>query len=407
MTKYGQSLWVDVFPRSRVPAYPRHRGHLDADVAIVGGGLTGCATAYACAAAGIKVVLVEAGRIGGGSTGSSAGWIADDPGVSFVEVEKALGLRAARSAWRVWRRAGLDFGTLIRRLGLKCDFEPRGALLVATTPEQTARLEGELKARRAAGLARSLVNARRIEAEVGIVGGPGLSSRDGATIDPYRAAVGLAAAAADRGARLLEGSPAKRITFGRRWVDVTTAGGTLRSGRVVIATGTPTPLFASLARHFWYRSSFLVLTGRVPAKVRPQLGRRAMVVRDSATPPHVIRWVDDTRLLIAGADTDRLPTRLRDKVIVQRTGQLMYELSTIYPDISGILPAYGWEAPYGRTADGLPLIGPHRNFPRHLFAFGDASQSVTGAYLASRILLRHCLNQLEPPDEVFGFRWDR
>jgi hypothetical protein len=53
------------------------------------------------------------------------------------------------------------------------------------------------------------------------------------------------------------------------------------------------------------------------------------------------------------------------------------------------------------------LIGPHRNFPRHLFAFGDASLSVTGAYLASRILLRHCLEELEPADEVFGFRWDR
>jgi glycine/D-amino acid oxidase-like deaminating enzyme len=176
---------------------------------------------------------------------------------------------------------------------------------------------------------------------------------------------------------------------------------------VVIATGTPTPLFASLARHFWYRSAFLVLTDRVPAKVRPRLGRGEVVVRDAATPPHVIRWADDTRLLVAGADSERLPPRLRDKVIVQRTGQLMYELSTLYPDISGILPAYGWDAPYGRTADGLPLIGPHRNFPRHLFAFGDASQSVTGAYLASRILLRYCVDRLEPADEVFGFRWDR
>jgi glycine/D-amino acid oxidase-like deaminating enzyme len=407
MTKYGQSFWVDVFPRSRVPAYPRHRGHLDADVAIVGGGLTGCATAYACAAAGIKAVLVEAGRIGHGSTGSSAGWIADDPGVSLVEVEKAVGLRAARTAWQVWRRASLDFGTLIRRLDLKCDFKPRGTLLVATTPEQGVRLARELKALRAAGLVRSLANARRIGAEVGIAGTAGLSSRDGAAIDPYRAALGLAAAAADRGARLLEGSPATRIKFGRRSVDVTTAGGTLRASRVVVATGTPTPLFASLARHFWYKSSFLALTDRVPAKVRLQLGRRATVVRDSATPPHVIRWVDDTRLLISGADSDPIPPRLRDKVIVQRTGQLMYELSTMYPDISGILPAYGWDASYGRTADGLPLIGPHRNFPRHLFAFGDSSHSVTGAYLASRILLRYCLNELDPTDEVFGFRWDR
>ena len=39
---------------------------------------------------------------------------------------------------------------------------------------------------------------------------------------------------------------------------------------------------------------------------------------------------------------------------------------------------------YARTSDGLPYIGPHRNFPHHLFAFGDSSRSVTGAYLASR-----------------------
>jgi glycine/D-amino acid oxidase-like deaminating enzyme len=190
-------------------------------------------------------------------------------------------------------------------------------------------------------------------------------------------------------------------------VDVRTADGTIRADRVVIATGTPTALFASLARHFWFKHRFIVLTEPVPARIRRPLGRRRAVMRDSATPAHVIRWVEDARLLIAGADGDALPPRLREKIIVQRTGQLMYELSTIYPDISGIMPAYGWANPYGRTADGLPFIGPHRNFPRHLFAFGDASHSVTGAYLASRILLRHVLDACDTADEVFGFRWDR
>ena len=81
----------------------------------------------------------------------------------------------------------------------------------------------------------------------------------------------------------------------------------------------------------------------------------------------------------------------------------MYELSTVYPEISGLMPEYGWEATYGRTADGLPYIGPHRNYPRHLFAFGDASHSVTGAYLASRVLLRYFLDQSESADNVYGF----
>ena len=209
---------------------------------------------------------------------------------------------------------------------------------------------------------------------------------------------------AARGAVLFEHSPARKITFTRKAVEVFTAGGSIRADRVVIATGMPTPLFKSLARHFWFRSTYLTLTEPVPAKIRQRLGRRATVVRDCAEPRHLVRWLGDDRLLVSGADGEAPPPRVRDKVIVQRTGQLMYELSILYPDISGLQPAYGWTADYTRAANGLPCIGPHRNYPHHLFVFGDASHSVTGAYLASRIMVRQHLGQTDPADEVFRFR---
>jgi glycine/D-amino acid oxidase-like deaminating enzyme len=402
MTKYGRSPWLDRFPKSRVPTYPKHRGHLDTDVAIVGGGLTGCATAYAFAAAGIKVVLVEARQIGHGSAGAAAGGLADEPGAPFVDLERAVGMRAARRAWQAWRRAALDFAALLRRLDIKCGLDPCPTITVAVTPQQIARLKREQKARRDAGLALAFVNARVVGGEVGIAAS-GVRTNDSATLDPYRSLLGLGSAAVDRGARLFERSPATKIRFGRRAVDIRTAGGSIRADRVVIATGVPTPLFKSLARHFWYRTSYLALTERVPAKIRHHLGKRQTVVRDAASPPHVIRWVGDEQLLVTGADLPSPPIRQRQKSIVQRTGQLMYELSTLYPDISGLLPEYGWDAEYGWSGDGLPYIGPHRNFPRHLFAFGDASHSVTGAYLASRILLRHYLEEVDPADTVFEF----
>jgi glycine/D-amino acid oxidase-like deaminating enzyme len=146
------------------------------------------------------------------------------------------------------------------------------------------------------------------------------------------------------------------------------------------------------------------MTAPIPAKARHGLGERQAVVRDAADPPHIVRWVDDERLLVMGADAESPPDKQHEKIIVQRTGQLMYELSTLYPDISGIAAEYGWNAAYARTADGLPYIGPHRNYPHHLFVFGDSSHSVTGAYLASRILLRHHLEEVEPADEIFAFR---
>jgi glycine/D-amino acid oxidase-like deaminating enzyme len=404
MTKYGRSPWIDQFPKSRVPSYPRHRGHVEASVVIVGGGLTGCATAYAFAAAGVNVALIEAEQIGRGATGFGAGWMSDDPGVRFAELEKAQGLRSARRAWQAWHRAGLDFAALLRRLNVKCSLEPHRTLTIGVDSEQAGHLRREQRARRDAGLDAPWLNTRGIASETGIAAAAGIRARESATLDPYRASLGLAAAAVQRGSIVFERSPATRIKFGRRTVDVHTAGGTVRAARVVVATGVPTMLFKALRRHFWFRRTYLVLTARVAAKTRRGLGRAEAVVRDSAEPPHIVRWVDDDRLLVMGGDADSPPERQRNKILVQRTGQLMYELSTLYPDISGIAPDYGWDAPYARTGDGLPYIGPHRNYPHHLFAFGDASHGVTGAYLASRILLRHHLGEVEPADEVFGFR---
>ena len=402
-TRYGQSPWLDRFPRSRVPSYPAHRGHLDVDVVIVGGGLTGCAAAYAFAAHGVHVALVEADRLGRGVTAAAAGWLADDPGVGFGEIEHALGLRAARHAWHTWRRAALDAAALVRRLDLKCHLEPRPTLLVAATPDEAARLKREQKARRAAGLDAPLVNARSIAAETALTAAAAIRTRAAATLDPYRACLGLAAAAAARGARLFDRSAVKKITFDRKTADLQTSAGAIHTRRIVVATGSPTTLFRGLRRHFWFRHAYLALTEPVPARVRHHLGARAAIVRDMAAPPHVVRWVDGERLLVEGADAEAPPDRHRSRIIVQRTGQLMYELSTFYPEISGLQPSHGWDAPYARTADGLPYIGPHRNYPHHLFAFGDASHGVTGAFLASRVLLRHHLGQADASDDAFGF----
>jgi glycine/D-amino acid oxidase-like deaminating enzyme len=404
MTKYGRSPWIEEFPRSRVSSYPKHKGAQTSDVVVIGGGLTGCVSAYWFAAAGARVMLLEAEQVGRGGSGYSSGWISDEPGIPFADLERLIGLRQARRAFQSWRRAALDFAALLRRLDVKCGLEPRPTVTTAATPDQAARLTKERKARKEAGLDAVLINARTTRAAVALDAPVSLRAKDTATIDPYRAAVGLAHAAVDRGAALHERSPVRRIRFNRKIAEVFTAGGSIRTRRVVVATGLPTPLFKSLARHFWFRNTFFALTERLPAKIRQQLGARDTVVRDSANPAHVIRWVGEDRLLVNGASALAVPPRQRDKVLVQRTGQLMYELSTLYPDISGTQPEYGWAADYALTDNGLPAVGPHRNFPHHLFAFGDASHSVTGAYLASRIMLRYHSEEMDPGDAAFAFR---
>ena len=113
-------------------------------------------------------------------------------------------------------------------------------------------------------------------------------------------------------------------------------------------------------------------------------------------------WTADDRVLWTGADQPRVADRKRPAALVQRSGQLMYELSLALPAISGVQPEYGWHAPWTRSVDDLPFIGPHRNYPHHLFALGLGANLAT-AFLASRILVRAAAGEPDKSDEYFGF----
>ena len=398
------AFWLDRFPKTRRPSYPILRGQLDTDVVIVGGGLTGCACAASFAAAGVNVVLVEADRIGGGATGGALGLVREDFDASFQATSTAYGLRAARSLWQSMRRASLDFATALRRYEIRCDLAPQDLLrVVPRQADAVKQLRREYDARREAGLDHTWLTAAVLSRETAIEGGGAIKTR-GFAIDPYRACVGLAAAAADRkNALLFERTSVKRIRANRKRVEVTTAKGLLIAQSVVIATSAPLPDLRALRRHLRPRHGYAVVTESLPAAVRRELGARAAALRDSASPPHFLRWLKEDRVLFAGGDQDPIAERARERMLVQRSNQLMYELSTIYPAISGAMPEWTWDFGHDETVDDLPYVGRHRNFPRHLFALGHARHGAGIAWLAARVLLRLFQGTPEKSDELLGF----
>lgn len=403
MPKTSHPFWLDRFPKSRRPSYARHRGATETDVAIVGGGLTGCACAWSFAAAGVKVVLLEADSIGAGATAASAGLIREDFDATFQQTAAAHGLRAARTLWQGMRRASLDFAAALRRTAIRCDLAPQDLLhFVRDAAARTRSLRREYQARREAGFEHSWVTPAAFARETGLRADGAIRTR-GSVFDPYRACVGLAAAAAARGAAIHEGSRVRRVRAGRRRVEIATEKGTVQAEAVVIATDAPIPDLRALRRHLKPLHGYAVATEPLPAAVRREVGRRAAVLRDSASPPHVLRWLKEDRAMFFGADQPAVPDRARPKVLVQRTGQLMYELTTMYPAISGLRADASWDFVHYETVDGLPYIGPHRNFPRHLFALGPGRHGAGVAWLAARILLHQYTAEVSKGDELFGF----
>jgi glycine/D-amino acid oxidase-like deaminating enzyme len=305
--------------------------------------------------------------------------------------------------WQHIRRASLDFPAVLRRLGARCDLVPGDLVTFAgRDPDEVRRLRREYQARREAGFDHSWITPAAFTRDAAAESGGAIRTR-GFVLDPYRACVALAAGAAARGAQIHERSAVRRIRATRKYVDVTTGEGTIRADAVVVATGAPLADLRALRRHLKPQHSYAVVTEPLPAGIRRQVGSRGASLRDSEVPPHFLRWLRDDRIIFSGADQDAVAGRQQEKALVQRTWELMYELSLLYPAISGLQPEWSWDFTHYQTADRLPFIGLHRNFPRHLFAIEGARHGAAFAWLAARTLLRHYAGEPAKGDDLFGF----
>ena len=400
-TRYGVSPWIDEFPKSRRPDFPQFRGEATYPVVIIGGGLTGVFTAYTFAAAGIRVALLEAGRVGQGGAGRGPGILQGEAAPSFREVEERHGRRVARALFEASRRSVLDLAAAARRIGFN-DLETLDArrVLGSYTADEKS-LARDVAWRRDAGLDALWLKPAAATRDTKVeIGRAAVRYRDWGFTQPYRLLTAFVGAARKRGAALFEKSSVRRVKTQRKHVAVQTATGTITAETVIVCTGEPTDLYRPLKRHVDRAERYVVVTDRVPSRIRKQLP--AGIIVDTEAPPHMLHSMDDGRVLIAGADQPRTADRGKEKIVLQRTGQLMYELSRLFPSMSGVMPAYGWDVPMAVAADEVMYAGPHRNYPRHLFAWATRHDPAQ-AFLASRILLRHYTGQAGRDDAYFAF----
>jgi glycine/D-amino acid oxidase-like deaminating enzyme len=372
-------------------------------VVIIGGGLAGIFSAYAFAAAGVKVAVLEAERVGHLGAARSPGVLQGEAASSFRDVEARHGRKAARAMFDASRRAVLDLATTARRLDVR-DIDTHDAFRVLasyTAEEKPFAKDAQL--RRDAGLDATWLKPAAAMRETSIESVRAATRlRDWGHANPYQLLVEFAKAATDRGAEIFERSPVRRVKTRRRHVDLIVGGHTVQADTVLVCTGEPTELYRSLKRHVRSHERYVVLTERLPGRIRKQVQGSAPVIADTDAPPHLVTFRDDGRIVVAGADQPRSPARARDRIVVQRTGQLMYELSRMFPSISGTVPEYGWDVPMGVTVDEAMYAGPHRNYPRHLFAWATRHDPAQ-AFLASRILLRQFLGKADRDDRFFAF----
>jgi glycine/D-amino acid oxidase-like deaminating enzyme len=231
-------------------------GDLEADVAIVGGGLTGLWTAWYLLERdpALRIVVLEKEIAGFGASGRNGGWCSALFPRSTASLERAHGRQSALAMRRAMIDTVAEVGRVTAAAGLDCDFVSGGTVAYARSEVQKRAALAEIAEAERYGVD----EVRWLDAdEVHAAGALGASlDRHCARLHPGKLVRGLAAALETRGVRILERTAVTGVSTGR----VTTTRGVVSADHVVVATEGYTATFPATRRRILPLYSLMIAT---------------------------------------------------------------------------------------------------------------------------------------------------
>jgi glycine/D-amino acid oxidase-like deaminating enzyme len=297
-------FWLD--RPDRPEARPALTGDIHADLVVVGGGLSGLWAAYEARRRfpDWSVVLLEGQRIAEGASGRNGG---------FVAASLTHGLGNGLARWpdelpelvRQGQSNLEDIVGVIKSERIDCDLVRSGELDVAVEDYQVADLRDVVAEAASLGLTWQFLDRDEVRARVDSpTYRAGVLDRDGVVmVDPARLTWGLAAAAERAEVAIHEHTRVTGIERSGSGLRVTTDFGSVRAGRVALATSAFPPLLKRLGHYVVPVYDSVLMTEPLSRDQRDAIGWEDRVgIGDAGNQFHYYRMSEDGRILWGGYD---------------------------------------------------------------------------------------------------------
>jgi gamma-glutamylputrescine oxidase len=376
-------------------------GAVDCDTVIVGGGLAGLTTALQLARAGISVVVLETESVGFGASGRNGGFVSPGFATGSDAIARATGKEAAQKIHRL-SIEGVDFvRDTIRDLGI-ADAKPQSGIMSVLRYDGGASLKQyaneirrdygyELEYVSTDAVRSRLKSARYYQA---------LRDPKSFHMHPLNYLRALAKEIERLGGRIYENSTATRCDVYGAEKRVTTAGGQVKSRRIVFTTGGYTgSLVGKLNRSYLPIATYVMLTEEAPDLIREAIATRD-AVGDNRRAGDYYRVVDDGKRILWGG---RITTRAASPAALAR--ELRGEMTGTYPQLKELKTELAWSGLMSYARHLMPQIGEMDPGVWHCTAFGGHGLNTTaigGKLVAEGILDQSDRYKLFKP---FGLVW--
>jgi glycine/D-amino acid oxidase-like deaminating enzyme/nitrite reductase/ring-hydroxylating ferredoxin subunit len=335
MNQSSTSLWQAT---AAAPRFQPLTGEIDADVAIVGGGITGLTAALLLAERGRSVALVEKETIAAGESGNTTAHLTEAVDARYHYLRRHYSKEEAKLVAQASRASIEKIYELIRTHNIDCRFRRVPGYLYTEKRKYVGELKNEARAAAEAGLDARFVT----EVPLPFATRGAVLFADQAQFHPLEYFSALAEIASQKGVRIFEHTRASDVKQGL----VECGSGRIRARAVFMATNVPVAGFTHVhTMAAAYRSYALAF--------RAEGAHPDGLFWDTADPYHYTRWQETsagTFIIIGGEDH-----RVGEEEDTEGCFARLVEYSRQTFGVGE--PEHRWSGQIIEPHGGLPLIG--------------------------------------------------
>lgn len=378
-----------------------------ANVAVVGGGFFGAATAYYLARAGAAPLLIEQVAPAYGATGRNGGFHVVGTAEGYADAITRLGRDNARAIMQITFDSRALLRQALHEERIECDYREPGHLSLAIGEEQYAALHRHVTEMNADGFATEMLDRRQTAELIRTPLGPeitgALYGAEDALLHSARLVYGLMAAAQRHGARVAI-ARVQRLEPHNGTVRLITSRGVVEAGAVVVTVNA------------WTRDLVPELAG-VITPVRGQALSYAPIpqvfplgIGASVTPTGEY-WhqtldgsivIGGCRAVAPGRDVGVTETVPTPEVIAA----IEQVLPRLFPRLTGLDVALRWAGLMAFTADYVPVADAAPGLPGVWVAGGFCGHGMPFGMRFGQLLAEAAINHTTPA-ELAPFRVTR
>lgn len=326
------------------------------DVAIVGSGYTGLHAAHFLASQGISVAVLEAQTVGWGASSRNGGMVNPGLKLSAPELFHRFGAHKGAKLWH-WSMDAINFvEDFIQTQQISCDFARHGQVVLAYKPKHFTALSAEVGWHKCClnDFIPQIVGPAELATEIGT---PeyfgGVLDERAAGLHPAKYVFGLAQAASQAGAKIVEGASFQTIhSFGNQYRLVTSYG-SMDAVKVLFATnGYTNNLIPTARRGIFSGGSYIITTEPLSDEVQLSVSPRRRMFYDSKHFLNYFRLTPDGRMLFGGRHN--LTT---DLPLEQSATELRKRMLEVFPQLADVPVSHSWSGKLGLTFDLMPHAG--------------------------------------------------